>query len=413
MTQSEKRESRHITKQEDIDYLINITEEEIGMSFMMDTFGEFNGKSRFHPYDTFYVPEGAYGIDKKKNKKPCLTTVGIWIFNKYFIEKDLLNYLGYINYELNKGKYKNIVSKITDGVMEDDLDLSVLDSFLQKTQKLMPMCTVLTPNHTQKFLTCTKEINKRKKELAKKYAKELEAGDPVTAEKMEKELLAFAKEYLKDDPSMDLYTSGARSSFENHFKNMYVMKGAIRNPDPNAEKKYNIVLSNYSDGISKEDYPIIANSLAAGPYARAKKTEIGGYWEKLLVSAYQHLTLDPAGSDCGTNDTIEVELTERNYRDWMYCYIREKSGTLTMLTSKNCEKYIGKTVNFRYSSLCESKTGLCNKCMGDLFYKLNMNNIGVAMAKIPSTLKNISMKSFHDSNVKTTEIDVDKVFGLK
>ena len=42
-----------------------------------------------------------------------------------------------------------------------------------------------------------------------------------------------------------------------------------------------------------------------------------------------------------------------------------------------------------------------------------MNNIGVAMAKIPSTLKLRAMKAFHDSTVKTVEIDVEKAFGLK
>jgi hypothetical protein len=410
---SEKRISKHITNQKDIDYLINILEEEIGTKYMMETFGEFNGTAKFHPYDTFYVPIGAYGRDKKKNKKPCLTTVGIWVFNKYCIEKDLIDTFGYVNYEIDKKKFNRLVSKITTSVIEDDIELEVLDRFLQKSQKLMPMCTILTPNHTEKFLSCTKEINKRKKELAKKYAKEIEAGDAVVAEQIEKELLRFARDYLKDDPSMDLFTSGARSSFDNHFKNMYIMRGAVRNPDPLADKQYNIVLSNFVDGISKEDYPIIANSLAAGPYSRAKKTEVGGYWEKLFVSAYQHLKLDPPGSDCGTTDTIEVLLTEKNCQSWMYCYIRENNGTLIQLNSKNLDKYIGKTVKFRFSSLCESKTGFCNKCAGDLFYKLNIMNIGVSMAKIPSTLKNLNMKAFHDNNVKTVSIDIEKVFSLK
>jgi hypothetical protein len=93
--------------------------------------------------------------------------------------------------------------------------------------------------------------------------------------------------------------------------------------------------------------------------------------------------------------------------------MQDKNGVLEALTPKNYEKYLNKNINFRFASLCESKTGFCNKCIGDLFYKLGMNNIGTGMAKIPSTLKNISMKSFHDSTVKTTQIDVDKAFGLK
>jgi hypothetical protein len=411
---SDKRVSKQIREQKEIDYLINIKEEEIGTSFMMETFGEFDEKVRFRPYDTFIVPTGAYGRDNKKNKKPFTTTVGIWVFNKYMIESDLLHHIGYINRELNKKGFNQLVSKITSGVLEDDLDVEVLDRFLQKSQKLMPMCTILAPNQTKRFIDCIKEIDKRKKVLAKKYEKEIANGDPIAAEQMEKELLNFAREYLKDDPSMDIYLSGARSSFENHFKNMYVMKGAIKNPDPNAEKPYNIVLSCYANGISKEDYPVIANSLAAGPYARAKKTEVGGYWEKLFISAYQHLTCDKPGSDCGTTDTVEVFLTNDNLQGWMYSYIREKSGELVELNSKNKDKYLGKTVNFRFSSLCESKTGgFCNKCIGNLFYKRGITNVGASMPKIPSTLKNASMKSFHDSTVKTYTIDVEKAFGLK
>ena len=31
----------------------------------------------------FIVPKGSYGKEGKKNKDSFLTTVGIWVFNKY------------------------------------------------------------------------------------------------------------------------------------------------------------------------------------------------------------------------------------------------------------------------------------------------------------------------------------------
>ena len=34
----------------------------------------------------------------------------------------------------------------------------------------------------------------------------------------------------------------------------------IRNPDPNARKQFDIALSNYNNGISKEEYAIFCNS---------------------------------------------------------------------------------------------------------------------------------------------------------
>ena len=227
---------------------------------------------------------------------------------------------------------------------------------------------------------------------------------------MEQELIDYALEYLKDDPSLDLYLSKARSSIGNHFKNMYIMKGAIRNPDPNAEKQFDIALSNYNDGISKDEYAIFCNSLSAGPYKRANKTEVGGKWEKLLVKGYEHITALPQGSDCGTKDCIEVLLTEKNVGYWMYSYIYE-NGKLVELNSKNRDKYIGKKVKLRFSGLCEAKDGICNACMGNLVYKLNVKNVGIVESSIGSILKNISMKAFHDSVEKSTKIDVEKAFG--
>ena len=64
-----KRIAKTITNPKDIEFLLNITEEEgTKLSFIMETFGEFDGKVRFNTYDTFTVPKGAYGPEGKKNK---------------------------------------------------------------------------------------------------------------------------------------------------------------------------------------------------------------------------------------------------------------------------------------------------------------------------------------------------------
>ena len=60
--------------------------------------------------------------------------------------------------------------------------------------------------------------------------------------------------------------------------------------------------------------------------------------------------------------------------------------------------------------MCSSKTGICNKCAGELFYRLNNKNIGATMAQIPDVQKNLAMKSFHDLQVNLTTIDPMKAF---
>ena len=67
----------------------------------------------------------------------------------------------------------------------------------------------------------------------------------------------------------------------------------------------------------------------------------------------------------------------------------------------------------RFSSLCENKNGkICNKCMGNSEYRRGEYNPGIATTSIASTMKNISMKSFHDSVAKMTTMDIRKAFGV-
>lgn len=188
------------------------------------------------------------------------------------------------------------------------------------------------------------------------------------------------------------------------------MKGVIRDPDPNAKQPYKVATSNYIDGISPEEYALFANALAAGPYSRAAKTANGGYLEKLFLAALQHIVVGPEGSDCKTKNTITVTLDKKNITSFMYSYIKE-GDKLIELTSENRDKYLGKTVKIRFVSLCEMKNGVkCHKCAGNAWHRLGKTNLGAATPKIPSTLKNISMKAFHDSVQRLTPIDINKIF---
>lgn len=405
-----KRVAKLITDQKDIDFLLNIKYEDITLSFMMKTFGKINKKSRFNPYDILVIPPDSYGPKGKRNKNKFRTTVGVWIYNKFFIENLLFDLFHYINKTIDKKVMKKIDGKLAYSVLEDKITTDTLSEYENRVEKMMPCISILSPGITEKMLLSSKEMNKKKKQIYPKYKERIEKGDPLAAEEMEKELKDYARLYLDGDPSMDSYNSGARGDFDNHYKNMYIMKGAIKDPDP--DKGYNIMLSNFVDGVSKEEYGTFANSLAAGPFNRARKTADGGYWEKEFLYAYQHVVLEKEGSDCGSKTYKTVTLTKDNVSLWMYSFIVEGSR-LVELNSDNVDKYMNKTVKFRFSAFCHSKTGVCNACIGNLPYKLGIKNIGMVLPKIPSVLKSLSMKSFHESLVKSVEMDVGKAFGIQ
>lgn len=404
-----------------VSYLLALTEEDINYAFIMNLFGEFGDKRLCNPYDTFTVPTGAFSFNKNgkvvSNKRPFTTTVGLWVYNIFFFrDAGLSEFIGgYINSTVNNKAYGNIDQKLSYALLEDKISSEQFRRYMEKTQFIMPFESVLSPNQTEFMMCATKEINKKKAELYKKYKKEIDAGNITVAEQMEKELLDFASEYMDGDPSLDTLESGGAGSFKNNFKNMFIMKGAMRDPDPNAKKQYNVALSNYMDGISADEYSIVANSLAAGPYSRGKKTETGGYWEKLMVSGYQHIVLDKPGSDCGTKHYITVTLTKDNYKDYMYNYIIV-GNSLVELTTDNLDRFMNKTVKMRFSSMCKRTGGagkICNCCAGNMFYRIGINNIGVAVSQVASTMKLRCMKGFHDSTISTTTIDLVKAFSLK
>ena len=414
----EKRFSNKITDPKDIEYLVGIKEEECTkLSFAMDMFGDFDDKRRFNTYDTVTIPSGSYGPEGNKNINPINTTVGIWVFNKAFIEKELFDLFGYINKPITSKVFKEINKKMSYAVMEDKLPLDAIKRYIMKTEKFQPYCNILSTSITENMLSVPKAIAKKKQELLKKYEKELATNDPIVSQKIEKELIEECKVLLKDDPSVDMINSGAKIDWGNNFKNMFVMRGASKNPDPlNPNGEYTIIKSDFMTGIAPDEYAAFADSLTAGPYARAKKTADGGAMEKIFVKALEHLYILPAGSDCGTKRTKTVLLTKDNIDDWMYSYIVESSNRLVELTSDNRDSYLGKKVKFRYSGLCESEKGICNKCAGNLFTRLGIKNVGVASYVIPASIKLKSMKTFHDSTIKIFDMGdygYNKIFGYE
>ena len=410
-----KRISKEIKDKKDIDFLIKLSEKDITTSLIMELFGDFGDHQWFNSYDIITIPTGGYGGilpngKEKRNKAPFTTTVGRFIFNKYFFESDpeLLDFVGYVNDNISKKTYGKIYDSLGYALLEDRISIESYKKFCKKTQKFMPYVSILSPNHSDNMLTITKSINKKKNELIKANKEAFDNGDVIAIDRVSKELIEYARELMKDDPAMDMFLSGAGGSFENNFKNMFIMRGSVQDPDP--RKGYNIITSNYVDGVSREEYSKLANTLAAGPYSRSKKTELGGYWEKLFLTSLQHIILLEPGSDCGTKRHITIKVNDKNINLIMYCYVINNDGSLTEITSENKNKFIGKTVKLRFSSMCESKDGICNKCAGNLFYRLGIRNIGASTPQIPSRLKVLSMKLFHDDQLNFTEMDPMEAF---
>lgn len=362
-----------------------------------DAFGKVS-KPRFKPNDKLILLPSEYFVKEKTE-----TTVGRLIFNKYIVERiGLQSILGYVNMVLHNGNIGVMESKLSKALIEDRMTMKQYVDYINYRETLgMQLHSVISTSFTNKTIRIPPPVKKRKDELFKKYDKELNDGDIVIAEKIEKELVDMTKDYLQGDPGLDLYDSAAKGNFGN-FKNMMIFKGATLN---NTTGKYEIVRSAFMDGVQKQDIASNGDSVVSGAYPKAVGTQESGYLTKQLLAAMQAEVLDEKGSDCHTNMTIEIKLTDKDAKDFLYRYIVE-NGKYVCLTPEIIDKYIGKKINLRSPMYCVGDH-ICNICAGDLNYKLNNLNIGLGCPKISNTLLKLGMKQFHKSDLNSSLIDVD------
>lgn len=375
--------------------------------FFTDRYSVKDGKiipSRFNTFDEFTLMKGDYpGI-----KENTLTNCGLFIFNKFLLEKDWVEYTGYINTPIDADVIKNIQKTLVDACLEDETGVLVpkyIDFMDKLTWLELTYHTDICTSMTIKSSKPLPKVQRRKNELLKKYEKELKEGNTVIAVQIQEELIKIAKEELKNDQTIELYESGARGSFDNAYRQEMLIKGPIFNASRN---KFDIMTKSLYEGADKDDLPAFANAVVDGLYPKALGPCECGYDSKKLRASLQGEILDERGSDCGSKYLSTVKITKDNLEQYKYHFISTPNGYIR-LDSTNQSKYIGKTVKMRTPDTCVGKQ-LCNKCCGDRYYLLGIKTIGLTADKAATTLLNGKMKQSHDTTVRTFEVDPGDTF---
>lgn len=342
------------------------------------------------------------------NPKEVETNVGQFIINKYLYEpsKGMQKSVGYVAEPFSAKQIKAVESGILSKALLDGvITVDEMAAYFDRIQWLgNTVHTIVAPSFTPKTTTNLEKIKKKRDELYEKHKVELAKGNVVLATQIEDELLALAKKELESDIGMSLYTSGTRGSFDNNYKNLFITRGPVYNPNSG---KFQIVKRSFMEGLEKDDIPSYGTEVINGAYPKAMETAVAGYATKKFFAAYQSIVLDSRGSDCKTKAYRVVQLTNKNASRMMYRYIIE-GEKLIMLDNSNIKSYIGKTVKMRSPLYCTGDK-LCSKCAGDLFYRIGIENIGLTTSSVGSSLLKLLMKSFHDSTVKISDIDLNKM----
>ena len=372
-------------------------------TYLADKAEKVDGKLKTIPAkmktnDTFILEAKEYF-----NKERVLTNVGLFIFNKFFIEESFQDVIGYVNTPIDAKVESEIEKKLSVALLNDVITVDEMVTFLNKLQWLaMQFNSIFSSSFTMNSVKPHPDVVKRKKQLLDENKEKLDNGDVITAVKIEKELTNLAKEKMKNDPGMDLYNSGARGKFSNNYKAISVIKGPIMNPTTG---KWDFVSSNFIEGINKDEIHVYGNSVVTGAYPKAVGTQTSGYSAKQLTAAFQGIVLDKPGTDCGTTQYLEIVLTPWMKSDMRYRYIIE-NNKLVLLDDKIIDKYVGKKIKLRSPLYCKNDK-LCSVCAGQMAEKLGITNIGLTTSRVATTLLNMGMKKFHDSTASINKLDIN------
>lgn len=357
-----------------------------------------SNRAKYNPTDSFRLP-----AKRLYNEKTITTTVGRWLMNLLLLDEKLGPLLGYINEPLNGGRLGKLDNQMSDLLLDDKVTTEDFSRYVDKLSWLgFAIADFINPPLTADLMMAPEKVRKRKEELLKANKEALEKGDIKTVSDIEKELLAMAKEELKDIPDMDIYDSGSRGSYNNNYKMTAISRGPVKSvSDPS--KTY-VSTTSLEDGIKSDEQHIFADILTSASYSRAIGTRNGGYEAKKLAASFQTLKFGPKDSNCQTTKGVKIEITDANAKLLTNRYIVANGG-LTLLTDDNIKSYVGKVVTLRTPMYCRSSI-ICNKCAGELYYKLGIENVGLVSNVIGSSMTTLALKAFHDTSVKLKEINV-------
>lgn len=379
---------RTLTAQETAE-ILNLKKQDINSKLMRDYFSVKLGKStsRFNTFDVFSLPK-----DHLFNKEAIRTTVGRYIFNLYVIPEKYLRKYGFQNIVFDADSLKDIQSQLATMLLNDEISSYEYIYFLDHGEWLgMNTAYYLVPSLTSDFIRPLDSVKKKRDELFDKYKDEIKRGDTNTAVAIEKELMGMAIKELneKKPPSYELYKSKEFNLGAAYRKTSVL--GSV-NEDLYTHD-ISVLKSNYADGIDMKEYSKFASLTILGGYSRGVKTQKYGYESKKYNNAMQATVLDDLNTDCGTHKLIKVSIHPKMKSMFLFRYIAEDPNhpeNLTLITEKNISKYINKEIHMRSPMFCKGDR-ICNKCAGELYYKIGLKNVGLLASNLTGSLLNLSI----------------------
>lgn len=253
---------------------------------------------------------------------------------------------------------------------------------------------------TQKNMTPPKGIKEYKEKLMKEYSGRL--TDPVILAEFESKLMAFDKEYLKDDESLGKFTTG--KILHTARKKMFLNHGA--EPGFTEKTKVNPIITSLDEGWPTDPvlYTEMMNGLRSGSYFRGAETVNGGVAAKILLRASNNFKIEDR--DCGATLGISRSYNENNVDTLVGRYILQGSKTLFIENKTIANNYLNQELKVRTPMYCKLEGDkICKVCAGQRLSQFK-DGMAIPLTNISFILLYAAMKKMHNSALTTAKLDL-------
>ena len=341
------------------------------------------------------------------------TTYGNALFNHICLIYPFGKKVGYINGSIHSSAIEaRIIDRLKDNPKPDEAPPQVDDGvapiyvfeYLKFTAAMFSLSAytqLCVPASTEKSITPPPGVIELRNRLLQENKDRLH--DPAVIAMIDKQLIAYLRDWLKDDPSMGFLTD---KSLNNVRRKLYLMGGAESGMESGTS--VSLIKESLSEGWNPDNFAIMNTSSRAGSFSRGAQTELGGEATKWLFRASSNMLV--AGDDCGSNLGVLINAPLGKERDLIGFTVIEGNGKQTKVTQDNVETYLGKTLRKRSPMFCKmTKTDFCKVCVGERL-SLSPNGLSVAVADYGSTFMLVSMKAMHDTSVKVAKMNYKAAF---
>lgn len=224
-----------------------------------------------------------------------------------------------------------------------------------------------------------------------------ELRDPVVQAKIQNELVAKYKAYLKGDPSEGFIFKD--KTISTSLKQMFLIHGPEAGFSEGGQAT--LVPNSLDEGLDVKYFPEMMNSQRAGAYFRGAMTALAGTDVDLIGRIFQNSLV--RDKFCGTKDVLlNVPVTQQYLERW----IRVGNDRI-QLTETNLKDYLNTRQDFYDPGFCKNgDNDVCPICIGGRLAKYP-TSLGSACAEKQSVLMSVMMASAHAKQLKTVPLKDD------